>query len=933
MPGCHRALIASSLLVALSACGGGGDGTTDPPDNQAITVAVSPSSFTIVAGTSENVTVSVTRSGGFEGLIALTVEGAPNGVSATMTPSPIPNGTTSATVTVTALASTVPGTYTITLRATGPGVTAKTATVTLTVAAPPSFSIGATPATQNISQGSTGDVNVAITRSGGFSGAVTLAVQGMPTGMTMATTPNPTTLNAATLTLSVGPAVTAGVHNLTVRGTATGLPDATASVAVTVVLNEGSFSLSLTPNALNITQGLNAQTTVNIARVAPFAGNVTLALEGAPNGITHAFVDNPTGANSSQLTITVGAGVAPGPYNLTVRGTVPGFKVEDDVLQPAIAPATVALTLTVAVAGDYTLSATSPSIAQGSGGTSTVNVNRNGGFSGNVQLTLEGAPAGVTHSFAPNPATGTSSTLSLTVGGAVPVNTYNLAVRGTTPGLADQTAQFVLTVTAPGSFTLSAAPTLTLAQGADGQHTININRTGGFAGSVSFSHTTNAPGAVTFGYSSNPTTGNSTTLTINVGGSVTPGSYTITVRGNATGVPEQSTVITLTVTAIGGGNVTWAFCAQTGVPVWLAVQDGNGAWTAVSPNSGSYNFTITTKGAVAWVIMNGGKASLMITYGSLAELQANGPTCVGSGGAKTLNAKITNMPPGQFAFVSVGGGFRTINASDVLSPVTGVREGSVDALVTTSVFFPPSVGRGLIRRGFNLADGATMPDFDMTGGESFAFTPRTVTFSNTAAGTLMANVSYITAGGGFGLLYNPVSGDGSNTVPFYTVPAPAPGDLHMLAAIEAQGAASYRTVTKFFNASADQSVTLGDFAPALTNSFTTAGYVRPRAQFTNSANLNRMWTLNWSNRGGTQNSVLVQVWEGSGMGTAIDYQVPDFSGTAGWLNSYGLQAGTGFPTDVILIANGWTIGTAPGQQPRLEGGLIFTAGRNETISP
>lgn len=935
--GCGRGWLGAFLLVLGTACGGGGDGTTEPPDNQSITVAVSPSSLSIVAGTSTDVTVSVTRGGGFEGLIALVVEGAPTGVSATMSPTPpLPNGTTSATVTVTAASTTTPGTYTVTVRASGSGVTTKTATFTLTVTAPPSFSLSATAA-GSITQGQNANSTVTITRGGGFAAGVSLTLESPVAGITATFNPNPATLNTSVATINVAASTTPGSYTLTVRGTSTGMPEATATIPVTVVADQGNFSLSLSPNALSIVQGTNANTTVNVTRIAPFTGSVTLSLENAPAGVTGSFATNPA-TTSSVLTVTVGAAVAAGNYNLTVRGSVPGSSVVGDEAQPAIVDQTVALTLTVTLQGDYTLAATNAAIAQGANGPSTVSVNRTGGFAGNVALTLENAPNGVSGVFAPNPATGNTSTLTLTVGGAVTVGAHVLTVRGTVVGRPDKTTTFTLTVSAPGSFTLSAVSNaLNITAGTNGGTTININRTNGYAGSVTITHTTNAPGGVVIGFAPSPTTGNTSSMTVTVGGGVAPGVYSITVRGNAAGITEQTTVVQLTVTAGGSGNVTWTFCAQSGLAVWLAFQDGAaGTWTAVTPTGNTFNFNIAQgKGAVAWVTTSGARAQGMITYGSLAELQASSPSCSGAGTTKTLNAKITNMPNGQFASVSVGGGFRTINFNDVAQPVTGVRDGLVDAVVTTAVFFPPSVGKFLVRRQFNLADGATMPDFHMGAGSPEAVDPvaRTVTVGNTAGGTLAAGVTLITAGGGVGTLYNPINGAGGNTVTFYTLPAPIPGDLHMLAASEIQGAFTSRTVTKLFNASADQNVTLGDFAPPWTLSFTTAGYVRPRAQFTVPATLNRLWNLNWTNRGGNQNSWTIQVWEGYAMGTTIDYQVPDFSAVTGWQNAWGIQAGTGFATDGTIVLSGWTIGVGAGQQPRAEGSIIFTATRTEPINP
>src|SRR5207253_2398016 len=107
-------------------------------------------------------------------------------------------------------------------------------------------------------------------------------------------------------------------------------------------------------------------------------------------------------------------------YNLTVDGAgTPGNR-------------STPLTLTVSAAPDYTLSL-SPTAAlaieRGATGTTTVTITRTN-FTGAVTLSLGSAPAGVTGSFDPATPTGTSSTLTVSVGAAVAPGVYNLTVDG-----------------------------------------------------------------------------------------------------------------------------------------------------------------------------------------------------------------------------------------------------------------------------------------------------------------------------------------------------------------------------------------------------------------------------------------------------------------------------------------------------------------------
>ena len=80
------------------------------------------------------------------------------------------------------------------------------------------------------------------------------------------------------------------------------------------------YTLALEPVALTIVQGTTGSATVTITRTN-FTGAVTLNLGNAPIGVTGSFNPSAPTGTSSTLTVSVGAAVAPGIYNLTVDGT------------------------------------------------------------------------------------------------------------------------------------------------------------------------------------------------------------------------------------------------------------------------------------------------------------------------------------------------------------------------------------------------------------------------------------------------------------------------------------------------------------------------------------------------------------------------------------------------------------------------------------
>jgi hypothetical protein len=198
-------------------------------------ISASPASTTIAQGGSGNVTITTTISGSFNSAIALSASGQPTGVTVAFNPTSIAApGSGTSTMTITVAASTVAGTYPITVSGTG-GSTTNTTTVTLTVTAP-DFTIAASPTSTTITQGSAGNVTISTTVSGGFNSAVALSASGQPTGVTVAF--NPASIAApgsgsSTMTITVASSTATGTYPITVTGTG-GSKTHTATVSLTV---------------------------------------------------------------------------------------------------------------------------------------------------------------------------------------------------------------------------------------------------------------------------------------------------------------------------------------------------------------------------------------------------------------------------------------------------------------------------------------------------------------------------------------------------------------------------------------------------------------------------------------------------------------------------------------------------------------------------
>jgi uncharacterized membrane protein len=603
------------------------------------------------------------------------------------------------------------------------------------------YTLSLTPAALTIAPGANGGTTVTITRAN-FTGAVTLSLGSAPAGVTGSFNPVAPTGTSSTLTVSVGAAVAPGVYNLTVNGTASA---GNHSTPLTLTVAAADYTLSLAPAAFTVAPGANAPTTVTITRTN-FTGAVTLSLGNAPAGVTGSFNPAAPTGTSSTLTVTVGAAVAPGVYNLTVDGTATAGN------------RSTALTLTVSAAADYTLSLTPAAltIVQGANAPTTVTITRSN-FNGAVTLSLGSAPAGVTGSFNPAAPTGTSSTLTVSVGAAVTPGVYNLTVDGTASA-GNRSTPLTLTVSAAPNYTLSLNPAaLTIARGANAPTTVTITRTN-FTGAVTLS-LGGAPAGVTGSFNPAAPTGTSSTLIVSVGAAVAPGVYNLTVDGTAT-AGNRSTPLTLTVSA--AANYTLSLN-----PAALMIKQGANDNTTV---------TITRTNFTGAVTLSLGNAPAGVT-GSFIPAA---PT--GTSSELTVNVGAA-VAPGVYNLTVEG----TATAGSRSTPLTLTVESSAGGNVTVDFSGCPVADRAVWLAYQNgtgpwipVAGGGDVYSFNITssrgglayvllgaGGTSSVlvqymtqaeFTAGTLTFcppstgktvNGTAAGVDLTDIAWISLGGGF----------------------------------------------------------------------------------------------------------------------------------------------------------------------------------------
>ena len=130
-----RSIVPLLAAVVVAACSG--NDVIEP--SPAIAIGLSSGALTVTQNESAIVNLSLTRSGGFAGDVSIVFEGMPSGILSTVAPPSLDPAVSTAVITLRTSSIVAPGTYNVTVRATGSEVTAATAGLAVTIAAASSF--------------------------------------------------------------------------------------------------------------------------------------------------------------------------------------------------------------------------------------------------------------------------------------------------------------------------------------------------------------------------------------------------------------------------------------------------------------------------------------------------------------------------------------------------------------------------------------------------------------------------------------------------------------------------------------------------------------------------------------------------------------------------------------------------------------------------
>ncbi len=307
--------------------------------------------------------------------------------------------------------------------------------------ATPSFTLSDSPSSLSITQGSSGTSTITVTDLGGFTGSVTLAASGLPSGVTAAFGTNPTT-GTSVLTLTASATATTGTSTVTITGTSGSLT-ATTTLALTVNSTATpNFSVSASPTSVIVTQGSSGTSTITVTSTGGFNSATTLSASGLPSGVTATFSTNPVtppanGSATSTLTLTASASATVGTATVTITGTS-GSTTHS---------ATVALTVNASSGTkNFTLSLSPSSFTVDDNGSvsTTLTVTSVNGFHSAVTLSVNEFPTDVSATASANPVTPPANgsvkvTITWSATRRAPTGTTTIELIGTSGSLTNET--------------------------------------------------------------------------------------------------------------------------------------------------------------------------------------------------------------------------------------------------------------------------------------------------------------------------------------------------------------------------------------------------------------------------------------------------------------------------------------------------------------
>jgi hypothetical protein len=635
------------------------------------TLSVAPSTTSIISGGTATYTVTVAALNSFAGTVSLTATGLPAGASPSFSPASI-STSGSSTLTITTMASTPTGSFTLTVTGTDGALTHSTSTI-LAVTSSSSIRVisvdfvgtgnpmGSSEVAGVVSKSNWNDATGAVNNTGlslvDETGAATSAVI---TWTADDVWDEPLTDAPGNVRMMEGYLDNGNMDTTVVN--VTGLPVDPNGYSVYVYAN-GSISSGTNTGIYQVSGTGITASSVSLTYGSDFNGTFTQATPTSPDGnYVVLTIPSVSGFTLSAIPTAATSGYKRAPIN--------GIQIV-----PLGPPNP-----------NFTISATpaAQSVNAGNGTTYTVTLAAVNGFTGTVNLTASGLPSGATPSFSPSSISGSgTSTLTVSTATGSPASSSTISITGTSGSLVNS-ATATLNVVAP-DFSVSVSPgTTSVAPGGTATYTVTVAALNGFTGAVSLSATGLPVGATpTFSPASITTSGTST-LSIITG--ATTGSSTLSITGTSGSLTHSATAILNVTTAGSSTNVISIDFVGTDVPMAASEVAGVVAksnWNAATGASSSAPLALVdetgtpTNVSVSWTSDDVWEESITDAPGNVRMMKGY----LDNGFEDTTTVTVTGLPSDPNGFkVYVYADGSISSGSD-----TGIYQVSGPGITTSSV--------------------------------------------------------------------------------------------------------------------------------------------------------------------------------------------------------------------------------------------------------
>jgi pseudomonalisin len=375
---------------------------------------------------------------------------------------------------------------------------------------PPGFTLKPSAAGQSLLQGQSTTFTVAISATGGFSGAVALSPK-TPAGVTLSCNPASVKAGASTTaTLTVASSAPVGTSNITITGSS-GSITATTTIALTVLATP-TLTIAESATKVTVAQGEAGTLQVTASTGGSFSGAVSLSVRGLPAGVSATWTNgsyssNVNGSTTSMLTLRTSSSTPLAVTTLAVTATGDGLT----------ASATASLLVTSSPAITATLSPAAIIMKSTASQAVTVTINPIGGVkptASGSSFQIAGLPTGFTAIWGTPVLTAAGSlqvALNL-VGSSSAITsaskpTVTVQVHDSTTGIFyTASEQATLTVMRSNSLAVSAAASaLSVPRGKSTTNVMTISTANNFYTAVSLS-VSGLPQGVSATWSADPVT-------------------------------------------------------------------------------------------------------------------------------------------------------------------------------------------------------------------------------------------------------------------------------------------------------------------------------------------------------------------------------------------------------------------------------------------